>query len=69
MRSSVGVGRMKWGVGTGILMSRMAVGSQDQRTSHPYHAGTDYAGSSKTRQVLLEPSADRGEVHGESREV
>ena len=38
------------------------------RPSHPYNAGTEYAGFSRIRPALLAPNAKRREVLGESHE-
>ena len=40
----------------------------DHRPSHPYNAGTEHVGFSRTRQTLLAPSAKRREVFGEPHE-
>ena len=42
--------------------------SDDHRPSHPYNAGTEYVGLSRTRQTSLAPSAKHREVFGESHE-
>ena len=38
------------------------------RPSHPYNAGMEHVGFSRTRQILLVPSAKRREVFDESHE-
>ena len=48
--------------GKGGCSCHACLSLNDHRPSHPYNAGTEHVGCSPIRQILLAPSAKRGEV-------
>ena len=62
------VGMLRRGERGGLYSYHAWPQSYDHRPSHPYNAGTEHVGFSRTTQKLLAPIAKHREVLGESHE-